>query len=121
NGRKRSLPVLGAAAARLAREAQRGQALDLALALQPGGVSGGQRRDQLGDAVAQLQREVGGRGAHQRPDVLHGDLAVGAGALGVLGLAHWLVGGSIGLISRRESRWAWTAVERARSSPMTQA
>ena len=43
---------------------------DLALAFEPGRVVGGQRLDQAADAVADLQREVGGGGAGEGADVL---------------------------------------------------
>src|SRR4051794_4358912 len=116
--RQRRLAVLRRDPALLAGVAQALEARDLALALAAGRVVGGQRADELGDAVAQLQREVRGRGAHQLAHVLDGDLVVGSGALGVLGLAHWVV--ATGEISRRVSRWAWTAAEMACSSPISQ-
>ena len=46
------------------------QARDLALAFHARRVIGGQAGDQLGDAFAQLKREVGGGGAHQPAHVL---------------------------------------------------
>src|SRR5690348_1893250 len=45
-----------------------GQADDLALALDPGGMRGRQRRDQPLDAIADLQREV--RGGRDRKSVV---------------------------------------------------
>ena len=111
-------------AAELAREAQLLQARDLALALDPGGMVRGQRGDQPGDAVADLQREVRRRGAHQLADVVDRDLVVGGLADGALGFAHGLLDGAwlvwAFLISRRESMRACVATEMARSSPTIQ-
>ena len=103
----------------LAREAQAHEPLDLALALDAGGMVGRQRRDQLGDAVAQLQGEVRGGGAHQLADVLHGHLVVGAGAVGMLEFAHE-EGPVTGEISSRASIRDWASRSIARSSPMSQ-
>ena len=50
---------------------------DLALALGAGRVIRGKRLDQAPDPVADLQREVGRRGAGQRADVLDRDLVAG--------------------------------------------
>ena len=92
--------LLVGGAADLAGEAQRPQAGDLALALDPGRVILRQARDQPGDAVAELQREVRRRGAHELADVLDRDLVAGGLADGALGFAHglldcaWLVGPS---------------------------
>ena len=100
------------------------QARDLALALDPGGVILGQAADEPGDAVADLQREVRRRGAHQLADVVDRDLVAGGLADGALGFAHglldcaWLVWAF--LISRRESMRACVATEMARSSPTIQ-
>src|SRR5207248_4401326 len=52
------------------------------------GMVGRQAADQLDDAVAQLQGEVGGGGAHELADVVDRDLAVRAQAGGMLGFAH---------------------------------
>ena len=51
---------------------------------------GRERGDQLRDALAQLQREVGRRGAHELAHVLDRDVVGGGAALGRLGLAHVL-------------------------------
>ena len=72
-----------AKAAELAGEAQRLQARDLALALDPRGVVRGQPGDQAGDAVAELQREVRRRGAHELADVVDRDLVVGRWRMGL--------------------------------------
>src|SRR6266540_505479 len=77
--------VLVRVAAELAGDAQLVEARDLALALDPGGVVLGQRGDQSGDAVADLQREVRRRGAHQLADVVDRDLVAGGLADGALG------------------------------------
>src|SRR5438270_4861746 len=71
---KRSLALRGALAARLAREAQALEPRDLAFAFHARGVVRGEARDQLRDAVAQLQREVRGRSPHQLAHVLERDL-----------------------------------------------
>src|SRR3954465_4993862 len=73
-------------AAVLAAVRELGQAADLALALDPGGVVGRQVTDEVADAVADLEREVRRRGAHQLAHVLDGGLAVGP--LDSLVLAH---------------------------------
>src|SRR4051794_25812516 len=86
-GQRRQL-LLGALAADLAAVAQPLEPGDLALALQSRGMVGGQPLDQPRDAVAQLQREVGGGGAHELAHVLDRDLPIGAEAVGVLGFAH---------------------------------
>src|SRR4051812_7931055 len=59
---------------------------DFALALDAGGVLGGQPADQRLDPVAQLEREVRRGRAHELADVLDGRLALEA--LGLLVLAH---------------------------------
>src|SRR3954447_5223465 len=61
---------------------------DLLLAFQPRRVPGGQRLDQAADAVADLQREVGGDRSGEGADVLDRDLLAAAEQLGVLRLAH---------------------------------
>jgi hypothetical protein len=82
----------------------------------------GQRADELGDPVAQLEREVRRRGAHELAHVVDGDLA--AGAIGMLGLAHEdgldSVCSVTGLISRRASIRACVATGSAASSPIIQ-
>src|ERR1700709_446521 len=60
---------------------------DLALAFQSGRVLGRQRLDQAADAVADLQREVGGGGAGEGADVLRRDRLGPGQQLGGLGLA----------------------------------
>src|SRR4051794_29488437 len=47
--------------------------------------------DEHRDAVAQLEREVRGGGAHELADVLEGNLVVGVATVGTLGLAHLVV------------------------------
>src|SRR5579884_2612735 len=64
------------------------QARDLALPLDPRRMVWRQVADQRPDAVTQLQREVGGGGAHQLADVVDRDLSTVAKAVGMLGLAH---------------------------------
>src|SRR5215218_2439443 len=59
-----------------------------ALAFQPGRVRGRQGLDQAADAVADLQREVGGGGAGEGADVLGRHRLPLTKQLGVLGLAH---------------------------------
>src|SRR3954471_14127893 len=86
--RQRPLAVERAAPALLAAVAEPLEPRDLALALDAGRVIGGQRRDQLRDAGAQLEREVRGGGAHELAHVLDRDLVVGPGAIGMLRLAH---------------------------------
>src|SRR3954454_22427843 len=107
----------------LAGVAQPDEPLDLALALDAGRVILGQPRDEVDDAVAQLQREVRGGGAHERPHVLDGDRVAVLQALGVLGLAHDCWGWALaftGTISSSESRRDWSTTEIAPSSPMIQ-
>ena len=88
------------------------------------GWSSGSAADQPGDAVADLQREVRRRRAHQLADVVDRDLVAGGLADRALGFAHglldcaWLVWAF--LISRRESMRACVATEMARSSPTIQ-
>ena len=73
----------------------RSQARDLALAFDARRVAGGQAGDQVRDAVAQLQREVGRRGAHQLAHVLDGHLAGALLALHARGSSAWLNSGSV--------------------------
>ena len=118
------MPSSCAKAAELAREAERLQARDLALALDPRGMVHGQPADEPCDPVADLQREVRRRGTHQLTDVVDGDLVVGGLADGALGFAHGLLDGAgvvwAFLISRSESMRACVATEMARSSPTIQ-
>ena len=86
--RQRRQPLLALDAADLAGVAELRQARDLALALDAGGVAGRQAGDQPRDAVADLQREVRRRGAHELADVVERDLVVGAAADGMLGFGH---------------------------------
>lgn len=81
-------------AARLALQAQLLQSRDLALALNSRRMAGGEVRDQLRDAFAQLQCEVGGRRAHQLAHVLHRHFVIWLHADRVLGLAHFFGKGS---------------------------
>ena len=81
--------------------------------------------DQLGDPVAQLQREVGGGGAHQLADVLHSHGTVRPEAGGMLGFAHdagWDDPPEplTGTISSSESIRDWSASEIAPWSPISQ-
>src|SRR5439155_18784501 len=99
---QRRLFALAGLAARLAAEAEALEAIDLAFTLDARRVLGGQARDQVGDAVAQLQSEVRRRGSHQAAHVLDRDLAPALGApqpLGLLCLAHGRAGGG-GVIRR---------------------
>ena len=116
------LPVL---AADLARERDPLEPRDLALALEPGGVVGRQRRDQLADPVAELEREVRGRGAHELAHVVDRHAVLGAQALGLLGFGHGAgvyepVAASTGWISSSASMRACTSTETAPSSPISQ-
>jgi hypothetical protein len=75
----------------LAAEAQALQASYLALTFGASGVTYWQAGDQLRDPVAQLEREMGRRGAHQTAHFLYGHLPLAAGAgrgAGILGLTH---------------------------------
>src|SRR4051794_1774114 len=118
---QRPLALLRRGAARLAAVAQPRQPRDLALALDARGMLGRKRADELGDAVAHLQREVRRRGAGELAHVLDGDLPAGTAALWVLGFAHDVDRlRSTGTISSSASRRAWAAAETARSSPITQ-
>src|SRR4029450_9876597 len=102
----------------LARESQRGEARDLALALDARGMVLGELGDEARDAVAQLQREVRGGGAEEHAHLPAGDLP--PDAVGMLGLAHgsWPWEGSdTGSISRSSSRRACAVGPSARSSP----
>src|SRR4051794_15234058 len=111
-------------AAELAEQAELLQARDLALALDAGWVILGQPADEPRDAVADLQREVRRRRAHELADVVDRDLVAGGLADGALGFAHGLLAGAwlvwAFLISRRESILACVATEMARSSPTIQ-
>ena len=80
-----------------------------------------QARDQPRDAVADLQREVGGGGAHQLTHVLDGDLVLRPEALGKLCLAHrlWFFV-MTGEISSRRSIFDCAAIDTAVSSPTIQ-
>jgi len=62
------------------------EAGDLALALDPGWVTLGQAADQRPDAVADVGREVRGRGTHELTHVL--DRRVALEAAGLFELAH---------------------------------
>lgn len=133
------LALVAGLTARLAAQAKALQASDLPLAFHSGGMIVGQSRDQAGDAVAQLQGEVGSGGAHQLTHVLHAHLAraLSDQAVRALGLAHGpvvcvgsLEGDAGGVtagsdagreaISRIESSRACTVAEIALSSPISQ-
>src|SRR4051794_9280637 len=121
-GQRRQL-LLGAGAADLAAVAQPLEPGDLALALEPRGMVGGQTLDQSRDAVAQLQREVGGGGAHELAHVLDRDLPIRAEAIRVLGFAHGAPEGRrlvAGAISNNASIRPCEATEIALSSPTSQ-
>src|SRR5215218_7567157 len=62
DGRERREPLFGLVSADLARVAECGEPRDLALAFDAGGVVLGKAADEPRDAVADLQREVGGGG-----------------------------------------------------------
>ncbi len=106
---------LGLVSADLARERDPVEPRDLALALDAGGMVGWETADQRLDPLAQLQREVRGRGAHQLTNVLDGHLAARAQPIWMLSLAHFC-----GTTSRRLSISAWTATEIVLGSPITQ-
>src|SRR4051794_24787790 len=115
--------LLGALAAHLAAVTQPLEPGDLALALQSRGMVGGQPLDQPCYAVAQLQREVVGGGAHELAHVLDRDLPIGAEAVGVLGFAHGAPEGRrllAGEISSMESIRLCESTEIALSSPTSQ-
>src|SRR4051812_31206381 len=119
--RHQPLAVERLAPAVLAGVAEALEPRDLALALEARRVIGRQRRDQRGDPVAQLQREVRRRGAHELAHVLDRDLVVRPRAIWVLRLAHWLeLVRSTGVISSSASMRACVAVDMVLSSPMTQ-
>src|ERR1051325_11138376 len=61
---------------------------DRLLPLDPRRVVGGQRLDQAADAIADLEREVGGGGPGEGADVLRRDLVGRRQQVRVLGLAH---------------------------------
>lgn len=92
--RQRPLALVPALAARLAFEAQAFQAGDLAFPFHSCRMPGGEGRDQLRDAFAQLQREVRGGGAHQLAYILHRHLVTWLRADRVLGLAHFFGSGN---------------------------
>src|SRR5215204_2120300 len=113
------MPVDSDRAARLA--AVLGQLLergDLALAFGSGRMARGQGGDQALHPVAHLQREMGGDGAGQRPDVLRGDLTGPPQQAGVLGLAHRVP--PIFASSARPSISACCPTSMASWSPITQ-
>src|SRR5947209_7471230 len=114
DARQRVEPGLGRMAANLAGERDPVQARDLPLALGSGRMIGRQAADQGPDPLAQLEREVRGRGAHQLAHVLDGDLVVGLESVWMLGLAHFC-----GTTSRRLSISAWTETEIVLGSPIT--
>src|SRR5262245_21476328 len=71
---RQALPVRLDGAAALRAERDLLEPGDLPLALDPGRVIGREAADQVLDAVAQLEGEVGGRRAHQLPHVLDSGL-----------------------------------------------
>src|SRR5829696_6355137 len=119
---ERALAVLEALAADLAGDAEALEPGDLELAEAAGGVVLREPGDQLADAVAQLQGEVRGGGAHQLADVVDRHLVLRAQALGLLGLGHGVQSPPVltGWISRRVSMRDWTSAEMAASSPISQ-
>ena len=98
--RQRPLALLARLAALLAVHRQALEARDLPLALDARGVVGRQAARSGADAVAQLQREVRGGGAHELADVVDGDLVVGLRRLGCSASASRSVR-SLGWASRR--------------------
>src|SRR5262249_42256445 len=139
--RKRALPVGRALAAHLAGQPEALKARDLAFAFEARGMVRRQAVDQLHDAVSQLQREMGGRCAHQLAHVLDRDLVLAllaAQAAGVFGFAQEVSFGCPpaysacstdassaapclrGLISSSESSCACVVSEIAASSPISQ-
>src|SRR6185437_9561263 len=101
DARQRLQSRLGGVSANLSGERQPVQARDLALSLDPGGMAGGEVANQLADPLAQLQREMRRRRAHQLSHVVDGDLATGTQTIWILGLAHFW-----GTASRRLSTCA---------------
>ena len=98
------------------------QALDLALTEDAGRIVGRQTADQPVDPVAQLEREVGGGGAHQLADVFHGHAVVGALAPRLFGFGHVPQGSvSTRWISSRESMRDWAGKEIVVASPINHA
>ena len=85
-------------------------------------VLGRQRRDQLADAVAELEGEMRRRGAHELAHVVHRDAVLGAQALRLLGFGHGAQSTSPrrvdGLDLEQRSMRAWTSTETAASSPI---
>src|SRR5689334_6010993 len=108
-------PRLGFVTAHLAGVGDAVQPVDLALPLEPRRMIVRQAANQGADALAQLQREVRRRCAHELTHVLHGDLVLGLQPIGVLSLAHFC-----GTTSRRLSICACTGTEMAELSPITQ-
>src|SRR5919112_993925 len=88
DGGQRRQALLGLDAADLAGVAEPRQARDLALALDPRRVTLGQPLDEPRDAVADLEREVRRRGAHELAHVVDRDLVVAAAADRMLCLGH---------------------------------
>src|SRR3954469_16132849 len=92
---------------------------DLPLPLDPRRVFGGQRADQPPDPIADLEGEVGGGGAGQRPHVLDRHLVLGREQLGSLRLAHGFPRGPIFASSARSSIAACWLTLIASWSPIT--
>jgi hypothetical protein len=110
------------AAERLSAGGQQLEALDLLLAEPACGMVLGEVLDQVAQPVADLQREVRGRGTHELAHVVDRDLVLRVEAVRALHLAHGVALPSVtGTISRRESIRAWTSSEIAVWSPINQA
>src|SRR5581483_978647 len=124
----RPRPSVSAEPARVAGvRGELGEALDLALALDPRGVVRREALDQAPDAVADLKREVGGRGPGEGANVVDRDLPRPGDAVWSLGFAHLVapparrgLADLTGATSASESISACSAAEMALSSPITQ-
>src|SRR5438270_13532580 len=123
HARERLQSRLGLVAANLSDVGNLVEASDLSLPLYPCRMAGRQVADQSPDSLAQLQREVRSRGAHQLAHVIDRDLAPRPKAIRVLRLTHlagpWDVP-LTGCGSRSASTFAWTPTEIAFASPINQ-
>ncbi len=118
--RHRAHAGLRVRAADLAREAEPREAGDLELPETARRVVGRQVLDEPGDPVAQLEREVRGRGAHELAHVVDRHPVAGVAAGGELGFAHGVFSVVSGMISSSVSSRAWSLGDMARASPTSQ-
>jgi hypothetical protein len=70
-------------------ERERVEASDLTLAFDPRGMTRRQAADQASDPLAELEREVWRRGAHELAHIVNRDLASVPQTIWMLGLAHF--------------------------------